>query len=144
MSRSAARRSGSSRECWSPPCGRSAGRCGVLVCSLLATLPECFANKHTRTGLLVTPSGCSILIVNVGYFKRRYLISLGSRCSTIGLHPQSSQYPRILQVSLGDGCYGSIQPTNHWFCCPWWGARWSNGLPNVQSHRQWIPGTPIR
>ncbi len=28
-----------------------AGRRGVLVCSLLATLPECFANKHTHTGL---------------------------------------------------------------------------------------------
>ena len=25
-----------------------AGRRGVLVCSLLATLPECFANKHTH------------------------------------------------------------------------------------------------
>jgi len=25
---------------------------GVLVCSLLASLPECFTNKHSRTGLL--------------------------------------------------------------------------------------------
>ncbi len=29
----------------------NAGRCEVLVCSLLASLPECFANKHTHTGL---------------------------------------------------------------------------------------------
>ncbi len=33
-----------------PPAG-FAGRCGVLVCSLLASLPECFANKHTHTDL---------------------------------------------------------------------------------------------
>jgi len=30
---------------------RYAGRHGVLACSLLATLPLCFANKHTHTGL---------------------------------------------------------------------------------------------
>ena len=32
--------------------GRGAAHFGVLVCSLLASLPECFANKHTRIGLL--------------------------------------------------------------------------------------------
>ena len=34
---------------------RYAGRHGVLACSLLATLPLCFANKHTHTGLRPHP-----------------------------------------------------------------------------------------
>jgi len=32
--------------------GVAAAHFGALVCSLLASLPECFANKHTQIGLL--------------------------------------------------------------------------------------------